>query len=146
MKRSILTICLLVVAFILASAQPKSVHFQKDDFFMDVLYNPNASIYQFLVAGLSSKNTELKELHRYQTSKVVQDKCRELNVSIIESYNKIKAAWKVFLEVENTDISVDGFGKYMMNYSPYNIFAPRSCPNPELKHKLSIVPLKLEEY
>ena len=127
-------------------AQPKRIHYQKDDFFMDVIYNPNASLYQFLIAGLTSKNTELKDLHIYVNSKTVQDKCRELNVSISESYYKIKASWKVFLEIENTDLSYDGFGKYMIEVSPYNIFVPKTCPNPELKHKLSIVPLKLEEY
>lgn len=127
-------------------AQPKSIHYQKDDFLMDVIYNPNASLYQFLSAGLTSKNTELKDLHIYVNSKVVQDKCRELNVSISESYYKIKASWKVFLEIEKTDLSYYGFGKYMIETPHQNIFAPRTCPNPELKHKLSIVPLKLEEY
>lgn len=147
MKRLLFTLFLLVVTLITANAQPKSIHYKKEnDFFMNVIYNPTFSIYEFLVVGLSSKNTELKALNRYANSTIVQDKCRELKVSISETYNKVNAAWKVFLEVENTDISANGFGQYMMNHSPYNIFAPRTCPNPELKHKLSIVPLKLEEY
>lgn len=128
-------------------AQPKSIYYKKEnDFFMNVIYNPDFSIYEFLKVGLTSKNTELKDLHIYVNSKVVQDKCRELNISISESYYKIKASWKVFLEIENTDLSYDGFGKYMIETHSHNIFAPRTCPNPELKHKLSIVPLKLEEY
>lgn len=146
MRRLFITLlCSIVVIPIFA--QPKSIHYTKEeDFFMDVIYNPNASLYNFLVAGLSSKNTELKDLNVYVNSKTVQDKCRELNVSISESYYKIKASWKVFLEIENTDLSYDGFGKYMIETHPHNIFVPKNCPNPELKHKLSIVPLKLEEY
>jgi len=147
MKRRLFAICLLVITFITANAQPKSIHYKKEnDFFMNVIYNPSFSLYNFLVVGLSSKNTELKDLHVYVNSKNVQDQCRTLKIDISETYNKVKASWKVFLEVENTDISTDGFGKYMVTYSPYNIFAPKTCPNPELKHKLSIVPLKLEEY
>jgi len=40
---------------------------------MDVIYNPNASIYDFLVAGLSSKNTELKAFRLYANSREVQE-------------------------------------------------------------------------
>jgi len=147
MKRRLFATCLLVITFITASTQPKSIHYKKENnFFMNVIYNPSFSLYNFLVVGLSSKNTELKDLHVYVNSKNVQDQCRTLNISISETYNKVKASWNIFLEVENTDLSVYGFGKYMMEYSPYNLFAPRTCPNPELKHKLSIVPLKLKEY
>ena len=143
----LLVILLCVFSVIPIFAQPKSIHYKKkNDFFMNVIYNPNASLYNFLVVGLSSKNTELKDLNVYVNSKIVQDKCRELNVSISESYYKIKASWKVFLEIENTDLSYDGFGKYMIETHPHNIFVPKNCPNPELKHKLNIVPLKLEEY
>ena len=146
MKR-IYVIFACVIMAISIFAQPKSIHYKKEnDFFMNVIYNPTFNIYQFLVVGLSSKNTELKELNIYANSTIVQDKCRELNISISETYKKVKASWTVFLEVENTDISANGFGQYMMSNSPYNIYVARTCPNPELKHKLSIVPLKLEEY
>lgn len=146
MRRLFITLlCAIVVIPIFA--QPKSIHYKKEnDFFMNVIYNPDISLYKFLIVGLSSKNTELRDLNVYVNSKIVQDKCRELNISISESYYKIKASWKVFLEIENTDLSYDGFGKYMIEAHPHNIFVPKNCPNPELKHKLSIVPLKLEEY
>ena len=128
-------------------AQPRNLHYEKEnDFFMNVIYNPTFSIYDFLTVGLNSKNTDLKELHIYQKSKNATSQCRKLKINMTIAYNKVKASWKVFKEVENTDLSSNGFGKYMMSYSQYNIFAPKNCPNPELKHKLSIVPLKLEIY
>lgn len=128
-------------------AQTKNIKYEKEqDFFMNIIYNPEASLYTFLQVGLSSKNTELKELHRYLASNNVKEQCAKLKIDIRETYKKVKACWAVFLEIENTDLSYDGFGKYMMSYDAYNIFAPQSCPNPELKHKLSIVPLKLEKY
>ena len=146
MKR-LLVILLCVFSVISIFAQPKSILYKKEnDFFMNVIYNPDMSLYKFLVVGLSSKNTELRDLNIYVNSKIVQDKCRELNVSISESYYKIKVSWKVLLEIENMDLSYDGFGRYMIETHSHNIFTPRTCPNPELKHKLSIVPLKLEEY
>lgn len=83
MKRFLFTLFLLVVTLITANAQPQSIHYKKEnDFFMNVIYNPTFSIYEFLVVGLSSKNTELKALNRYVNSTIVQDKCRELNVSM----------------------------------------------------------------
>ena len=113
---------------------------------MNIIYNPSFSLYNFLTIGLNSKNTDLKELNVYLKSNNAKAQCQKLNINMTETYKKVKASWKVFLEVENTDLSVKGFGKYMFEYSPYNINAPKNCPNPELKHKLSIVPLKLEEY
>lgn len=145
--KSIYIIILCAILPISIFAQPTSIHYKKEnDFFMNVIYNPTFNLYQFLSIGLSSKNTELKDLNIYVNSAIVKGKCSELNVNISETYKKVKAAWKVFLDVENTDISAKGFGQYMITNSPYNPVAPRSCPNPELKHKLSIVPLKLEEY
>ncbi len=138
-----LVLLIALICAVSCYAQPKSIHYKKEnDFFMNVIYNPGFSIYDFLQVGLSSKNTELKELHSYLASNTVKEQCAKLKIDIRETYNKVKACWDVFLEVENTDLSYDGFGKYMT----YNRFAPQRCPNPELKHKLSIVPLKLEEY
>lgn len=147
LKWVLILVVLLFSQSTLCNAQPKSIQYQKEnDFFMNIIYNPSFSLYDFLTIGLHSKNTDLKELGVYLKSNNARTQCQKLNINITETYRKVKAAWKVFLEVENTDLSVNGFGKYMLDYSPYNIYAPKNCPNPELKHKLSIVPLKLEEY
>lgn len=146
-KRVLLLVMLLLSQSISCYAQPKNIKYHKEnDFFMNIIYNPSFSLYNFLTIGLNSKNTDLKELNVYLKSNNARAQCQKLNINMTETYKKVKASWKVFLEVENTDLSVKGFGKYMLEYSPYNIYAPKNCPNPELKHKLSIVPLKLEEY
>ena len=142
-----------ILSFIIAAmlfsqnvySQPKSVEYEKEyDFFLNVLVNPNLRIYDFLAAGLNSKNTEFHDFSAYYHSENTQNKCKKLKINIREAYNKAAAAWRVFLEVEHTDL--DEFGQYMISYHRDNIFAPRNCPDPELKHKLSIVPLKLERY
>lgn len=71
----------------------------------------------------------------------VQRDCKELGLDITTTYSKIKKAWDIFLQVENTDL--EEFGKYMIDYDPNNIYAPK-CPNPELKRKLKTVPLKIK--
>lgn len=145
--RGSLIILLLLIQTSFCYAQPKSIKYQKEnDFFMNIIYNPTFSLYNFLTIGLNSKNTDIKELNVYLKSNNAKTQCQKLNIDMTEAYNKAKACWKVFLEIENTDLSVNGFGKYMIETSPYNIYAPKNCPNPELKHKLSIVPLKLKEY
>lgn len=114
---------------------------------MNVIFNPDANLYKFLVVGLNSHNMELKDLNRYLNSQRVQKKCNELNLDIRETYNKVKACWKVFLEVENTNL--DSFGQYVMDCHPNNIYLwqiQQNCPNKKLQHKLRIVPLKLENY
>lgn len=126
-------------------AQPKSIQYEKEyDFFMNVVRNPTYRIYDFLVFGLNSRNAQLLDYVKYYNSNKVKNICQELNIDIYNTYKKIKAAWNILLEVENTNL--DEFGKYMFEYNKDDIFAPRNCPNPELKHKLSIVPLKLENY
>lgn len=145
--KKIIFFIFLILGNICSFSQPTSLHYKKQyDFFYDVMNNPDAAIYQFLMAGLNSKNTELRDIEYYRYRDGVQEKCRKMNMTYNEAYNKIKACWGVFLEVEHTDLSMKGFGKYMIPYHRDNAFAPKNCPNPELKHKLSIVPLKLKEY
>lgn len=147
MIRGLLMIWALIMQASFCNAQPQSIKYQKEnDFFMNIIYNPTFSLYNFLTIGLNSKNTDIKELNVYLKSHNAKTQCQKLNIDITEAYKKAKACWAVFLEIENTDLSVNGFGKYMIETSPYNIYAPKNCPNPELKHKLSIVPLKLKEY
>ena len=149
-KRLILLIFISLTS-ILAYSQPKSLNYEDEpktyDFFMDVIYNPDLNLYNFLVLGLNSHNTELKDLNIYLKASNVRERCQELNIDITESYHKIKAAWKVFQEIENTDLN--SFGQYVMDYHPNNMYLrqiQQNCPNKKLQHQLRIVPLKLEKY
>jgi hypothetical protein len=144
---------LIIITFLpcVLFAQPQTTTYQKEnDFVVAVLNNPTFSIYDFLTAGgLNERNTQILSEDRYHKSKFIQNKCKELYgqytyAKFHDIYRKISASWTVFKEVQYTDLSYDGFGKYMMKYSTFDPLAPRSCPNPELKHKLSIVPLKLK--
>ena len=132
-------------------AQPQTTNYQKEnDFVVAVLNNPSFSIYDFLtVSGLNERNTQFLSEDRYHKSKFVQNKCKELYGQYTYSkfhdvYRKISASWKIFKEVQYTDLSYNGFGKYMVKRGMFDTSTPRNCPNPELKHKLSIIPLQLK--
>lgn len=153
MKRGFVVFCLICITT-LSFAQfnaPKNVTYKKEnDFMLNVLYNPKFCLYDFLLVGLHERNTAFLDKNTYKSSSKVINKCKEIygnnynNNTFDIIYSKVKAAWKVFLEVQDCDI--DEMAKYFTNYSKDNIFRPRNCPNPELKHKLSIVPLSLEDY
>ena len=141
---------LAAVSCAILMAQPKTVNYQKEhDFILEVFANPTFSIYEFLSVGLSEKNTQLLPEERYHKSTYVQKQCKKMygkyTYAILHDvYRKVSASWTIFKEVQYTDLSYNGFGKYMMHYDPFDTSRPMNCPNPELKHKLSIVPLKLK--
>ena len=146
----ILVLCVVSIAF---AQYPKSANYKKEnDFMVAVLNNPTFSLFDFIsVAEMHERNTQFLDESTYTKSNFIVNRCKELYGSYSSSifhttYMKVKAAWRVFLEIQNTDVSYEGMGKYFMKYSMFDTSAPRSCPYPELKHKLSIVPLKLEEY
>ena len=158
MKRLIsivlLQLCFLTVAFSQFNP-PKSIHYKKEhDFMLTVLFNPQFSLYDFITVGINEKNTHLRDEYTYSKSEKVINKCKEFygdkynEYTLHATYMKIKASWKVFLEVLNYSIE----DMHLAMYTPpsdYILFTTRKiddCPNPELRHKLSIVPLYLEEY
>lgn len=165
MKRFLFLMSVFISCSVLF-AQPKTVEYQKEnDFIVAVLNNPTFSIYEFLCSGLNEKNTQFLAEYQYRKSNFVKNKCKEMYGIYTDAifhniYRKVSASWTVFKEVQFTDLSYDGFGKYMMFGDEYSLsdvilggknlsgmFDTRrhlNCPNPELKHKLSIVPLKLE--
>ena len=150
-KRIIILLFLFNFFISFAYAQPKSLNYEDepktDDFFLDVLDNPSANLYKFLLVGLNSHNTELKDLNIYLKDTWTKQRCLELNISVEEAYKKVKACWNVFLEVENTNL--ESFGQYVMDCHPNNIYLrniQQNCPNKKLQHKLRLVPLKLEKY
>lgn len=149
MKR-ILFLLLAVANIAFIFAQPKTIQYHKEhDFILEILANPNFSIYDFLCVGLNEKNTQLISEDIYHKSSYVQNECKKLYGKYTyavfhEIYRKASASWAVFKEVQYTDISYNGFGKYMMKRDYFDTTKPLNCPNPELKHKLSIVPIKLK--
>ena len=153
MKRSMILILLLCGISIVFAQIPKSTNYKKkNDFMVAVLNNPTFSLFNLIsIGGLHERNTQFLDESSYVKSNFIINKCKELqgqyNAQIFHAiYQKVSASWKVFIEVQNSDLSHNGMGKYFMKYDMFDTSAPRDCPYPELKHKLSIVPLRLEEY
>lgn len=143
-------LCMVSSAF---AQYPKSTKYKKEnDFMVAVLNNPTFSLFDFIsVAEMHERNTQFLDESTYTKSNFIVNKCKELYGSFNSqtfhtTYMKVKAAWRIFLEVQNTDVSYKGMGKYFVKHDMFDTDAPRNCPNPELKHKLSIVPLRLENY
>ena len=139
---------LLIIAFFLSNvlfAQSQ----KENDFVVAVLNNPTYSIYDLLVLDLNESNTQFLSENFYQKTKYIQNKCKELYGQYTYSkfhdiYRRISASWTIFKQVQYTDISYNGMGKYMMKYDPFDSRVPK-CPNPELKKKLSIIPLRYNQ-
>lgn len=153
MKRSMILILLLCGISIVFAQIPKSANYKKkNDFMVAVLNNPTFNLFNLIsIGGLHERNTQFLDESSYVKSNFIINKCKELqgqyNAQIFHAiYQKVSASWKVFIEVQNSDLSHNGMGKYFMKYDMFDTSAPRHCPYPELKHKLSIVPLRLEEY
>lgn len=145
MKKLCLILGILCFLPISTIAQPKSVEYKKQDFLLAVLANPNFSLCNFKDVGLNESNTSLEnealyvntknqEFHKTMIRVVGKD---DFNTRKIV-YKKVAASWRVFKEIQYRKECVD------VNYSRYDIFAPKI--DPVIRHKLSIVPLKLENY
>ena len=108
-----------------------------------VLNNPTFSLYDFIsIANLHERNTQFLKEELYRDSDFIKNKCKELygqyNIQTLHIiYKRVSTAWKVLLEVQNRDVSYNGMGKY------FNIKTQLKCPYPELKYKLSVIPLTL---
>ena len=122
-----------------AIAQPKSVEYEMQDFLMNVLWNPTFCLQDFRTVGLTSNNTELKSMNTYLNYKGKGFHSQMLKVIGKDDYStrkmvylKVAASWKVFKEIQYAggDCHSDFFNNTSL----------------ELRHKLSIVPLKLEKY
>ncbi len=152
--KKIITIALFLCSISLIFAQtPKNVNYKKqNDFMVAVLNNNTFSIYDLIkVSGLHEKNTQFLDEYSYTKSSFIVNRCKELygqyNEQLFHNiYRKVSAAWTVFKEVQDCDLSYNGMGKYFVKHDMFDTDAPQSCPYPELKHKLSIIPLKLEVY
>ncbi len=141
MKRIIsIIICLILLSTLELSAQPKSINYKKEhDFFLEVIHNPDFSLGEFLVVGINSSNCELKSFDVYNSNYKIRDYCRKNNININIAYYQIKSSWQVLLLIEDAD-----WLDAMIPPTQRTIF--HSKVDPELKHRVSIVPLKLEEY
>lgn len=111
------------------------------DFFLSVLANPTLSLYDFYLVGLNANNTEFLPKYRYAESEKSKKMCKDANLTVDEAYRKCNAAWTLFKRISKYDR--DYVARVMCNYGPNNIFAPQ-CPDPQLRHDMNIVPLKLK--
>lgn len=146
-------ILLICMVSSISAQSPKSTKYKrKNDFMVAVLCNPTFSLFDFIsIAKMHERNTQFLDESKYTESNFIISKCKELYGSFNSyafhiTYMKVKAAWEIFLEIQNTDVSYNGMGKYFVEYDMFDTDAPRSCPYPELKYQLSIIPLRLEEY
>ncbi len=136
---------LLFLLFNNGIAQPKSVEYEKQDFLLTVLANPNFSLCGFKDVGLNESNTSLDYESTY-----INTKSQYFHKMMIEAvgrddyntrktvYKKVAASWKVFKEIQYRSECVD------VVFDRNDIFAPKI--DPVIRHKLSIVPLKLEKF
>lgn len=145
MKKNILLLAYLCLQFNYVFSQPKSIEYEKQDFLLNVLANPKFSLCGFKDVGLNEKNTSLENESVYLNTK--NQSLHDLMIKAVGKddyktrktvYGQVAASWKVFKEIQYREECVD------VHYSQYNIFAPKI--DPELRHKLSIVPLKLVKY
>lgn len=136
-------LCIGVLAF----AQPKNVNYEKQDFLLNVLGNPTLCLEDFRDVGLNETNTSLEPASIYLNTK--SQYFHSLMIKAVGKddyntrkvvYNKVAAAWRVFKQIQYA-------GGTRRLGSAYNIFDTRyKETSPELRHKLSIVPLKLTKY
>ena len=127
-------------------AQPKSIEYEKQDFFLNVLANPNFSLCGFKDVGLNESNSSMQtestymnadytgKFHKYMLEAFGKDDYNTRK----NAYRKIAASWRVFKEIQYRKECIH------IHYSQDNIWAPKI--DPVIRHKLSIVPLKLEKY
>ncbi|MBS4814452.1 hypothetical protein [Phocaeicola coprocola] len=144
MKRNLFILIFLYIAIAISAQTNKSeLHTKENDFMVAVLNNPTFSLYDFIsIANLHERNTQFLKEELYRESDFIKNKCKELygqyNIQTLHIiYKRVSTAWKVLLEVQNCDVSYNGMGKY------FNIKTQLKCPYPELKYKLSIIPLTL---
>lgn len=142
-----LFICLFLLGSSLQiTAQPPSnIEYKKHDFLLNILANPDVNLCKFKDLGLNESNTSLspeniylnaktQDIHNFMIKAIGKDDYRTRKMV----YRKIAAAWRVFKEIQYRNECVD------VSYSQHNIWAPKI--DDELRHKLSIVPLKLNNY
>lgn len=139
MKRFLILMSISLILSIAISAQPTSLNYKKKDFVGEVLSNPNFSLGDFLSWGINSKTCRIGNWNVYQRNADYQKACRAMRLNPYETYKKIKASWEVLLIIENQD-----WEGALVPWASNNIFAPKI--DPELRHRVSVVPLKLKEY
>ncbi len=142
-----------VVSFTLAQT-PKSAEYEKDDFFMIVLLNPEFSLCDFKHVHLNDRNTKLENEDFYQKRRISNDylhehllkvfgKCDHSTVHI--AYMKISASWRAYKDIQYRNECFHAEDKRKNDrFKKDNIF--HTPIDKVVEHKLRIVPLKLERY
>ena len=119
MKRNLFILIFLYIAIAISAQTNKSeLHKKENDFMVAVLNNPTFSLYDFIsITNLHEHNTQFLKEELYRESDFIKNKCKELygqyNIQTLHViYKRVSTAWKVFLEVQNCDVSYNGMGKY----------------------------------
>ena len=148
-----LSFFLSLVASTMAQA-PKSVEYEKDDFFLIVLLNPNFTLCDFKNVHINDRNTKLESENFYQSRRIKNEylnenltktlgKCDQTTVHI--AYMKISAAWRAYKEIQYRSECFHAEDKKRSNmFRKDNIWDKGM--DKEIEHKLRIVPLKLVNY
>ncbi len=130
--------------------QPTRKYSKPNDFMVAVLNNPTFNLYDIItVLQLNSGNTQFLAENEYTQSNwihnTIEKRYGRYDAETFHLvYCRVSNAWRVFKEVENIDCSFDGMGQYFFQYSEYDTrrYSAQQCPYPELKRKLSIIPLE----
>lgn len=130
--------------------QPTKKYSKPNDFMVAVLNNPTFNLFDFItVLQLNSGNTQFLSENEYAQSNFIHNAIEKRYGRYDAEtfhlvYGRVSNAWRVYNEVENTDCSFDGMGQYFFQYSEFDSrrYSAQQCPYPELKRKLSIIPLE----
>lgn len=116
---------------------------KKNDFMVAVINNPTFTIYDFLrISGINSNNTQFLSFDRYCRSNFIRQRYDPITFKNV--YEKTQRAWYILERLQNTDLYDPEISKYMMEYDPYDVCAPRieQASNPKLIRELKIIPLQ----
>lgn len=140
MKKFFSVLLVLALSAIFSSTLMAQTNSQSkpNDFLLNVAANPTMDLYGFILVGLNSQNTSLETKDQYRHPKVLEA-LRSYNFDLEKSYDKVKSAWIVFLQLQKYDKSY--LYNVMKDPNPYDIFETK-VNDPETKRKLKIVPLQ----
>lgn len=115
---------------------------KQNDFMVAAILNPTFSIYDLYVAvDMTPQNTQFLTFERYCRSKFIRE--RYTPSEFRQVYNKVSRAWDRFVSVQNTNFKSPEIIPYMIEYSQFDVMAPRieDAENPQLIRMLKTKPL-----
>lgn len=116
---------------------------KENDFMVAAINNPTFTIYDFLkISGLNTSNTQLLSYDRYCRSNFIRQRYDPTSFRV--AYTRVQRAWNILCRLQNIDLDNPDISKYMMEYSPFDVSAPRieNSANPGVIKDLKIIPLQ----